>query len=232
MSPQVIARLGGLLYLYIIVAGLFVEVFVRSKLIVSGDAVATARNILSNESLWRSSFAAEMFMMVFAIVLTLILYILLRPVNAELALLSVLFNLVSLTIESMSALANFATLPLLHAHLPNASALFSLDLYEYGFGASLIFFGFVLLIDGFLVYNSGYFPKFLGVLLPIGGVCYLVNSFALFLSPPLSDAIFPLILLPAFVAELSFCLWLLVMGVNMDKWGTRRTNAGTHALFP
>src|SRR5438128_7762904 len=93
-SPQVYARIGGVLYLIIIVAGLFGEAFVRDKLIVSGDATATANNIMASQLLWRSGIAGDLIMHVCDVPLVLIFYVLLRPVNKNLALLALLFNLI------------------------------------------------------------------------------------------------------------------------------------------
>src|SRR5262249_24928718 len=102
--PQVYARIGGGLYLIIIVIGLFGEAFVRDKLIVSNDATATARNITASESLWRFHIAAELCLLICAIVLLMILFVLLRPVSRELALLAVLFNLVSIGLEAATTM--------------------------------------------------------------------------------------------------------------------------------
>ena len=89
---------------------------------------------------------------------------------------------------------------------------------DYGFGVGLIFFGFECLVIGYLIFRSGYLPRALGVLMPIAGLCYLTNSFALLLAPALAARLFPWVLLPCFVAETSFCLWLLVKGVNVPRW--------------
>jgi Domain of unknown function (DUF4386) len=93
-SPQVYARIGGVLYLMIIVIGFCSEFFVRDKLVVSGDVTATANNIRASESLWRISVVGDLILLVCAVPLTLILYVLLRPVNKHLALLALFFNLV------------------------------------------------------------------------------------------------------------------------------------------
>src|SRR5207244_6318786 len=85
-SPQVYARIGGVLYLIIIVIGFCSEFFVRDKLVVSGDVTATANNIAASESLWRISIAGELILLVCAVALTMILYVLLSPVNKNLAL--------------------------------------------------------------------------------------------------------------------------------------------------
>ncbi len=94
----------------------------------------------------------------------------------------------------------------------------SLKLHSHGFGVSLIFFGWVCLVWGYLIFRSGYLPKVIGVLMQIAGLCYLTNSFALLLAPDFASRIFPAVLVPAFVGEASLCLWLIVKGVDVEKW--------------
>jgi hypothetical protein len=109
-SPQIYARIGGVLYLIIIVIGFLGEFFVRDSLIVSGDATTTAKRIMASEFLWRVGIAAEYFLLICAVALLLILYRLLKPVSRDLALLAVFFNLVSITIEAVTALYLMQTL--------------------------------------------------------------------------------------------------------------------------
>jgi hypothetical protein len=97
----------------------------------------------------------------------------------------------------------------------HALAYLSNKLHTYGFNVSLIFFGFECLLLGYLIFKSQFLPKVLGILMQIAGVCYLTNSFALLLAPTLVSIAS---LIPAFVAELSFALWLLVRGINVQKW--------------
>ena len=226
-SPRVLSRIGGVLYLIIIVLGLFGEAFVRNRIIVSGDATATAANIRSLESLWRFGIAAEFVLLICAVGLTLIFFVLLRPVSRDLALLAAFFGLVSLAVEAASTLNLVAALfPLgntgyLRAFEPEqlyAMASLSVKSFSYGFGVALIFFGCESLVLGYLISRSGYLPKAIGVLMQIAGLSYLTNSFALLLAPTFADRIFPAILVPAFVGEASLCLWLLVKGVNVEKW--------------
>jgi hypothetical protein len=224
-SPQVYGRIGGVLYLIIIVAGLFGEVFVRNKLIVSGDATATADNIRSFELLWRVGIAGNLFHLACSVALALIFYVLLRPVSRNLALLAAFFNLVSIGLEAASKLHLLAALfPLEKAEYLKAfepeqlRALAYLSIKSHGFGVSLIFFGCVCLVFGYLIFRSGYLPKALGVLMQIAGLSYLTNSFALVLAPAFADMIFPAVLVPAFIGETSLCLWLIVKGVTVPRW--------------
>jgi Domain of unknown function (DUF4386) len=225
-SPQVYARIGGVLYLIIIVIGFCSGFFLREKLVASGDA---ASNIVVSEWLWRISIAGDLILLVCAVALTLILYVLLRPVNKNLALLAVFFNIVELPIEAASKLCLFAALFLsgnadylkaFQPHQLHALVKISLKLHDYGFGIDLVFFGFACLVYGYLLFRSGYFPRALGVLMAIAGLSYLTNSFTLILAPAYAGAIF-FILVLALIGELSLCLWLMVKGVNVPKWNEK-----------
>jgi len=226
-SPQVYARVCGWLYLIVIVVGIYAEFFVRSKLIVSGDAAATSHNIMASESMWRLGFACDLLGGLCYVAVTLILYVLLKPVNRNLSLLAAFLSLVGCAIGGINALGHLAPVLLLggadylkafDAQQLQALASLSLKLHGYGTEIAIVFFGFYCIFLGYLIFRSGYFPKFLGVLLPIGGLCYLTNSFADFLAPAFSDKIPAAILLPPGIAELSLCLWLIAIGVNEQRW--------------
>ena len=229
ISPKSYARVGGALYLIIIAAGLFAEML-RDRLVVSGDAAATASNIMASEPLWRLAFAGEQVMLLCDVGVTLILYVLLKPVNRNLALLAAFFRLVSIVIEGINTLNHLAAVLFLGgagyltAFPPpqlQALALLSVKLHGHGYGISLVFFGVHCLFLGYLIFRSGYFPRVLGVLLATAGPCYLINSFALFLAPTFAARIFPAILIPAGLAEYLFCMWLLVRGLNVQKWNDK-----------
>ena len=233
------ARVAGWLYLFIIVVGFYVEVFVRGRIIVSGNAAATAHNLTAFEPLWRFGFGGEITMWVFSVFTMGVLYVLLRPANGTLALVALLCNVMDTSIEALNAtLANFGALFLSNATgtlnvftQQQLAALAALDLrlHEYGFGAGLLFFAFVMIINGYLVARSTYFPQWLGILYAIGGVCYAVNSYSLFLTPKFEDAIFPFILLPSLVAELSMSLWLIAKGVDAERWRAVTYGSGTYS---
>ncbi|MGH9934821.1 MAG: DUF4386 domain-containing protein [Blastocatellia bacterium] len=222
-----VAKVGGVLYLIIIALGALGEGVVRGSIVVPGNATATAANLRSMEWLWRLGVAGEVVLLTCAIALALILYILLRRVSRDLALAAVFFNLVCIAIEGVAAVSLAAALfplasaPYLNAFTPeqiNAMAMLSVRSHTTGFGIALIFFGIECVILGYLIYRSGYMPRSIGVLMEIAGVCYVINSFAMLVSPPLSSRLFPAILIPSFIAELSLALWLLVKGVNEEKW--------------
>ena len=202
---RLVARVGGVLYLIIIVLGALGEVVVRGRIVVPGNATATAANLRSMEWLWRLGVAGEIVLLTCATALALILYVLLRPVSRDLALGAVFFNLVSIAIEGVAAVSLAAALlPMTHAAYVNAftpeqlnvMAMLSVRSHSAGFGVALIFFGVECVILGYLISRSGYMPRSIGVLMQIAGVCYVINSFALLLSPPLSSRLFPAILIP------------------------------------
>jgi len=231
-SPQIYARIGGMLYLILILVGMFAVIFVRGKLIVPGDSEATANNISASQLLWRIGIAADLIMHVCDIPIMLIIYILLKPVNRNIAFLALLLNLIQTAVlvanqlNLVAALLQLGTgdyLKQVDPYQQHAQMYLSLKLHDIGFGIGLIFFGFTCLVNGYLIFRSGYLPKTIGVLIQIAGFCYLTNSFALLLVPQFANRIFPTILLPAFVGELSFCLWLIVKGVDVPKWNKRAT---------
>lgn len=231
-SPQVYARVAGWLYLYIIVAGVVTEIFGRNSLIVSGDATATANNIMAHELLVRVSVAVHLTWLLCAVAITVLLYFLLRPVSKTLAMIATFFNATSIAIEAVAITSLFAGLfflgdaGYLKAFTPNqlhALAYLSDRAYNYAFGVSLVFFACCLFFYGYLIFRSGYFPKTIGVLLIVASVCYLANSFTLFIAPTFANTIFPILVL-AFIGETSFCLWLIVKGVDVPKWEARLRN--------
>jgi len=224
ISPQAWARAGGALYLLVIAAGMAGELLVRDRLVVSGDANATLANIRAFEFLWRLGIAANLFHLACSVALAVVFYVLLRPVQRDLALLAVLFNIVAIAIEAVGKLFLLPSLfvlgkaSYLQTFAPeqlNALAYVSNRMHAYGFNVSLIFFGCECLVIGYLVFRSRFLPRTLGVLMQVAGVAYLANSFALLLAPALANVV---VLIPAAIAELSLALWLLVKGVDLRTW--------------
>jgi hypothetical protein len=233
-SPQRYARIGGLLYLLIIVLGAFAEGVVTNKLIVPGNAAATAHNILASPELWRLGVAGDFIVVLCAVPLLWIEYLLLRPVSKQLVLLAVLFNVVSLAVEAISKLFLLVVTPTLDSadylrafepqQLQTLASL-ALKSHDIAFNIALIFFGFSCLVNGYLIFKSGYLPRLIGVLMQIAGLSYLIACLAALFAPAFADRIVPAILLPPLIGESSFCLWLLVKGVNITKW-RERVNMG------
>lgn len=230
LSPQAIARIGGIAYLIIIVAGGLGELFIRNAIIVSGDATATAANILASPMRWRIGIAGDLVMHVCDLIVAVVYYLLLRPVNKNLAMLSVFFGLIQTAVLVANKLNLVVPLLLLdnpsylNVFEPNqlqALSYLFIKAHGYGFSIGLIFFGFECLIDGYLISKSTYLPKALGIMLTIAGLCYLTNSFVLILFPSFSDSVFSIVMAPIFIAELSMSLWLIIKGVNITKWNEK-----------
>lgn len=218
------ARLAGLLYLIIIAFGIFSEVFVRSGLVVAGDASATATNVLASESLYRIGFASDSIMLLSDVAIAVLFYVLLAPVNKTLALVAAAFRLAQAAILGLNLLNYYAPLLLLtntgysaafETDQLHALVMLFLDMHSHGYDLGLLFFGVSNIILGYLVVKSDYFPGILGYGLMAGAVAYLVGSFVRFLSPEYLTLVEPVYVVPL-VAELSFCLWLLLRGVRIQ----------------
>jgi hypothetical protein len=221
-SPLFYARVAGILYLAIIVCGIFGEVGVRSSLVVPGDATATATNILASETLYRIGFAADSIMLLSDVAIAILFYVLLKPVSKTLALTAAAFRLTQAAVLGFNLLNYYAALLLLkgdsyvtafNSDQLNALALLFLDLHSHGYDLGLIFFGLSSLILGYLVVKSEYFPGILGYGLIAAALVYLAGSFVLFLAPEYASYIEPVYIVPL-IAELSFCFWLLIKGVR------------------
>ncbi len=223
-SPLIYARIAGVLFLLSFIAGGFGESYVPSKIIVLADAAATAENIEAHDTLFRMGFAGYLVEAVCDITLTLILFELLRPVSKELALLAAFFGLVGTAVFGVAELFYFAASQILkgadylNTFSPdqlNTLALLLLKLFGYGGGIFLVFSGVAWVLRGYLIFRSGYLPKFLGVLLALGGVAFVARNFALVLAPAYASDNLLLLILPG---GLSLTLWLLFKGVDVPKW--------------
>ncbi|HLZ84938.1 MAG TPA: DUF4386 domain-containing protein [Caulobacteraceae bacterium] len=229
-SPRFYARLAGAIYLLIILFGGFSEGYVMNTLVVSGDPAATAHNIMASSTLWRFSVAGDLIVPLIAVPQLWIIYHLLKPAGRELALLFVLLEIVSLSVESVSKLFLLLVLPMLenagYGHVFQSQQLFALtgmilSAHDTCFDIALLFFGADCLVTGYLIFRSGYFPRLIGLLLQLAGLSYLIGTLSVFFAPALASMISLPVQLLALIGEASFCLWLLVMGVNVPKWNER-----------
>ena len=218
------ARTAGFLYLIMAITGIFGE-YVRSTLIVYGDAAATASNIMASESLFRIGFISDLTMITCYFLTACVLYMLLKPVNKNIALLFVLFTLGSVSVLFINALNQFATLLLLSgagyltifgADQLNALAMLFLNLHKYGYTIAQIFFGLWLLPLGYLIFKSGYFPRILGILVMIACFGHLLEFFQVFLFPGYEVIAYPG-LVAAMIGEFSFMFWLLIKGAKIPE---------------
>jgi hypothetical protein len=223
-----LARIAGVLYLIITACALFAYVYVRGRVIVPSDMPQTAANIVAHERLYRTGFAAAVIVVVCNPPLGLIFYELLKVVNPRVALLALVFIIVSTTIEAVNLL-NYIS-PLFTFTLPEYAKAFDdverqalargpIRMWAYIFDVSLTFFGVFCALVGTLIVRSKFLPAFLGVLMIAAGVRYWVDNVVLFLGlpdVPLLDSV-PITL----IAEVGLALWLLVRGVDETKWRAR-----------
>jgi len=219
------ARLAGLLYLIVAITGGFSELAVRAGVKVAGDAAATAENIRRSAGLFRLGFVTDLVDITTFVVLGFVLYVLLSPVNRRVAATFVIFNAIAAAVMSANMINHAGALlaatdptfaRTFGAASANGLALFFIDLHHQGYLIAQIFFGGWLLPLGYVVYKSGFFPRWLGVLLMIGTASYLVEMGATYLTPNFDSTGVVLLAMPAAIAELSFTIWLLVKGAKPE----------------
>ena len=217
------ARVAGTVYLSLVLTAPFSLIYIPTKLIVRGNAIATANNILTHETLFRLGIVADLFGSVIFICLGLALYRLLSSVNKMWAGAMVALVLVSATIGFMNVLNNIAALTLfrgadflavLEKPQRDALAYLFIRLHNQGEFMNEIFWGLWLFPFGLLVYRSGFLPRFLGVWLMLACFGWLALSLIALLSSPYYDAAFR-IAQPLLFAELAIMLWLLIKGAKV-----------------
>lgn len=239
-SPRSMARITGVVYLLFFMTAIAGEVFLRQAGItgiqltaLSGDAGAIAHNILAHQSLFQLGFALTLLSVTFYIALTALLYRMLRPVSTSLALIAAFFSLMGLAVQAAGSLFQLAPMVLLggHPYLSvfdpkqlQALALMFLNLDgEVGY-VSLVFDGVWLLLLGYLIFRSTFLPRILGGLVALAGL-----GWEMLLAPPLGNHLYTYIQIVGAIGEISLMLWLLVMGVNSQRWNERAAPArGTH----
>lgn len=204
------------------IPGFFALLYVPGKLIVHGDATATARNIAASETLFRLGIAAELVAQALFIFVALALYHLLKGVNQRYALLMLILILSSIPIAFLNEVNSMAALALARGEgylaafeKPQRDALTMLfvNLHSYGFDVIEIFWGLWLFPLGLLVYRSGFIPRIFGVLLMLNCVTFPVSSFMSLLLPQYERTVSRW-MMPLGFGELAFMFWLLIMGAK------------------
>ena len=229
-SPRRMARIAGLFQALEGTASSQGQEFIRAKLIVSGNAAATAANILGHSRLFWTGFVLSAAGVAFHIIWTLLFYYLFRPVSRKIALLAAFVMLVGCTIQAVTALLYLAPWVVLE----NGSSLggfTSQQIQSLAFmfwklnGRSdqfyLVFFGLWCFLTGYLIFRSSFMPKVIGILLSIDGLGWMM-----FVYPPLGSSLFTFIAIAAGLAEIPLLLWLLIMGVNPQRWNDQAAAAG------
>jgi len=231
-----VGRRSRLRRLTLIAGALYLAIFViyplattvRSMLVVPGDGAATAQNIAESETLFRWGMAGEATIFLIEIVLAAVLYVLLRPVSRSMSLAGALARVsegvvmaasnLFTSILTLVAVGGAGYLAVFESGQQDALALFFQEANDYVVLTGGLFFGLSLLITGWLVYRSGFFPKIPGVLLVLAGIGSFAQSYGTFVAPGLTDVLSTMVLVLAVPGELVFALWLLIKGVDEDKW--------------
>ncbi len=226
-SPKRLARIAGVLYLLVGIFGGFAEGFVEPRMYVAGNAATTASNLLANSGLVRLGIVADLFNATIWIFLAMTLYLLLKHVNKSVARAMVVLVAIGASIVCLNSVFEFEGLRVATGAVnlaafgtagSHALVLLLLDTQHYGIFIAQIFFGLWLVPLGYLAYKSaGLFPKWLGVVLIVGGACYLVDLLAAFLVPSFGQNIHAFVTIPSAIAEISMVLYLLVIGVKTQK---------------
>jgi hypothetical protein len=229
-SPRLMAKIAGALYLLTIVTGIFSAGYVSGKLVVNGDAAATAANILAHRGLLQLGFAVYLIEMACQVTITALFYDLLKPAGRSISLVAAFLGLTGCIIKTFSRVFFIAPLFILGgAHYLTvfsveqlqALALLFLKVNDRGAGIALVFFGFYAILTGYLIIKSTFLPRILGVLSVVGGLGWLT-----FLYPPLGGRLFPFLAIFAILGAASLIFWLLMFGVNEQRW---REQAGAAA---
>ncbi|MEO1014693.1 MAG: DUF4386 domain-containing protein [Pseudomonadota bacterium] len=220
-------RIAGLCYLVIIAGALFGEAVVRGQLVVSGDPAATARNIIEQETLYRIGLGVALAYIPFNIPVIWVFARAFRARFQSAAFLMTLLFMAAITIEASNAVNLYVPAQLLLSEpavnaqpeaLRAMLAFEALRTFSAGVAVSLIFFGLHCLTLGALIIRTRLIPWIIGAIVIVGGLGYLLNSFAFMVAPEVADLLFPFVLLPAFVGELSLAVWLTLFGFSRRRW--------------
>lgn len=232
LSQQQTARVAGWLYLTLIICGVFYLVYIPSKLIVWENAATTVENIRNAEQLFRWGVVSGIVSFLAFLLMSLALFKLLRHINTALAWLLLVFVLVSIPLTFSHMLHHFSVLSLISqpGYLQKWDAvrlqeevMIHLESFNHGVLLSNVFWGLWLFPFGLLVFQSGFLPKILGILLVLGGGSYLVDFVGRFLFPSYSNSILLTLMgVPATLGEFGICLWLIILGTKPLTFGRKR----------
>jgi Domain of unknown function (DUF4386) len=233
-STKRLARIAGFLYLLNGIFSGFAFGYVLTKVYTPGKAATTAANVVANAGLVRVGMVADLFQGTEWVFLAMTLYLLLRHVHQSAARAMVVLVAVGAAIVCLNDVFQFESVRVATDSSytaafgvagSNALVLLLLEIHHYGFLVAQIFFGLWLVPLGYLAYKSAMFPKVLGIMLIVGGACYLVGMLAVFLVPDSDEKINTFVTLPSAIAEISMLGYLLVKGVKTPRPAVRITAA-------
>jgi hypothetical protein len=225
-STKTMARTAGVLYLIIAIGAGFSYGYIQSTVYEAGNAPATAGNITATPGMFRLCIAAGLVAFLCDIGVAAIFYTLLKPVSKTLSFTATLLRLAQTAILGINVLNLLAALTVVSnadysgsfttAQLQSMGLLF-LNMYQYGFDIAMVFFGVHCLLLGYLLFQSAYFPKVLGILLALAGMSYLADSFTKFLLPQYGAATAVIVAVTAIIAELALTFRLIVKGISVNN---------------
>jgi hypothetical protein len=222
MSPKRLARVAGVFYLITIVAAIIAQGLIAQRLVSSNDASVAASNIVAHADLFRFGFTMYMIEMVAQTIMTMLFYVLLKPVSSTGSLIAAVIGVVGCGIKAFSRLFYIApSLVLAGTHYLNtfsreqlsSIALLFYNMNEMGAAIAVVFFGFSTLITGWLIIRSTYLPAVLGWFALVGGIGWLS-----FLWPPLGYRLNLYIAAIGLLGSLATIVWMIVFGVNETRW--------------
>jgi len=229
-SPRVYARIVGALYLLIFFVGPFAFFVGRTSVVVPGDPTATVDNLIASETMFRLGMVAETVIVLVEIVVSALLYVLFRSVSRPLSLAAAFARFAQSIVQAVNLFTAVPALLLLggagyltvfNSDQLNALVLLFLDTNAFMIIIWGLIFGFHLLLLGYLVYKSGFLPSILSILLIIGAVGYLVQSYGHILVPQYDEVLSTVVIVLSIPGELAFTVWLLWKGVNVERWEQR-----------
>ena len=213
-------RAVGILYLLMMLAGSIPMIV--GHVHDSGDAGGTAANILAHPALLQIAFASDLLVVAVYLPVTAFLYELFKPVNRVLSLVALEFGVVACAVQAFAALFRLVPLILLRdVHSSEALAYAILKMYAPAYRIALVFFAFAMVFIGGLAFQSRFLPRIVGVLAVIAGLSWLT-----FLWPPLAPLLFPRVVVPLGAGEFILALWLLIRGVDVERWHARAAGEG------
>lgn len=220
------ARLAGVLYLLIAFTAIIPHFYMPDTLIEADNAAQTAQNILDNMDLFRAAIAGEIVILLSEVILSVLLYILLKPINRMLAITMTVSRLVMTIVHAFNLINYFMVLLLLsdisylasfESDQLHSLVMLFLDAHHYGFSIGLIFFVLHVFILGYMLIKADFFPSVLGWMFLVAALGYLIdNSLILFATD--YDVTPAYIALPIIISEIALPIWLIARGINKDKW--------------
>lgn len=214
-------RIAGILYLIIIVSGVFSEGIVRSSLVIDGNAKATVENITNAEMLFRMGFVSDIIMVLADISIALVFYLMLKQVSKPISLLAAMFRLAQAIIIGVNLMNHFGVILIINStdlatafnlEQLSSTVILMMEAHSYGYLLSGVFFGSSCMVLSYLIKRSEYLPSLFGLLIGIAGIFYITDSLAHFIFPGFSEITELLVIIAALVSEVSFAIWLTLKG--------------------